>query len=150
MQWAAGLAASVVVVLAICAATGRWWVAVVGLPLSLALAGRRARAETTPLRADGSGIWLDGHYAAWGDVDTVTVSAGSVGVCLAEHAPLPSWVRGRVTRSGAAADRPWLTAGVREARERLLDGIRGQAPASVRVEQGNNAVHKTDKSDWPH
>jgi len=48
-RWAVGLVASVVVVLGICAATGRWWVAVVGLPLSLVVAARCDRAvETGP------------------------------------------------------------------------------------------------------
>jgi hypothetical protein len=137
-RWVSGLTASVVVVVVVCAATGRWWVAVVGVPLSLALAGRRARAETTPLHADGSGISLDGHWTAWGDVDSVTVSSGSVRVCLTERAPLPSWSRGRVTRSGVPADRSndrlRLAAVVPSDRDTLLVGIREQAPASVRVE----------------
>lgn len=133
-RWVLGLAASVAVVLAICAATDRWWVAVIGLPLSLVAAGRRLPAETTPLRADGTGISLDGRWTGWADVDSVTVAAGSVQVRLGEHADLPAWARGRVTRPGVPDDRLQLTAAVRGDRRALLEGIRSQAPGSVRVE----------------
>jgi len=135
-RWAVGLVASVAVVLGVCAATDRWWVAVVGLPLSLVLAARRVQGETTPLRADGTGISLDGRWTGWDDVASVTVSPSSVRVRLGAHADLPSWARGRVVRDGLPDDGLQLAAAVRADQQALLEGIRAQAPQMVRVEMG--------------
>jgi hypothetical protein len=141
-------------VLVICAMTGRWWVAAVGVPLSLVAAGRRVEAQVTPLRADATGITLDGRWTGWADVEAVTVSPGSVRVQLGAHAELPPWARGRITRPvdrpGVPDDSVQLTAVVRGEERGLLEGIRAQAPAAVRVEAGRWHQDWDDKSESPN
>ena len=130
-QWVGGLLVSVVVVVGVCAVTDRWWVAAVGLPLSLAWAGQRLRSGTTPLRADGTGIALDGRWTDWKDVDEVAVLGQRVRVTLRETAPLPAWARGRVT--GAGDDRLQLTTRVSADPREVHAGIRAERPESVRT-----------------
>jgi hypothetical protein len=133
-QWGCGLLASAAVVVAVCAASGRWWVAAVGVPLSLLVVGRRVRTETSPVRADRDGISVAGRWTGWQAVDEVTVTRQGVLVTLADGAPLPGWARSRVRHPGVTAgDRVRLAVGVRADPEALASGIRAQAPAAVRV-----------------
>ena len=131
-RWLTGLVASVVVVVVVSLATGRWWVAAIGVPLSLLAVGQRVRADTTPLRADDVGISLGGRWSAWQDVDEVLVDGSGVEVTLGERSPLPPWAQGRVT-GGVADERLRLTQHLRAEPGRVVEGIRSEAPGSVLV-----------------
>jgi hypothetical protein len=134
-RWLAGLALSVGVVVSVCVASGRWWVAAVGLPPALVVAGWRARDETTPLRTDAAGITLAGRWVGWQDVDEVLVGSAAVEVTLGDRAPLPPWATARVT-GGRTDSRLRLTATVHADPGVVLAGIRSQAPHSVPVRRG--------------
>lgn len=130
-QLLVGGALSVVVVVGLCAFTGHWWIAAVGLPMSALGLRQQIERQAIQLRADDESLSLNGESVPWSDIDEVAVAPGRVQVTLDLMASPAPGTQGVVTRPGDPTTRQVWTGSVGGDPETHLSRISAVAPTRV-------------------